>query len=190
MNGYWIAAALLAGGIAAACALGLGPSKRQPLAELGAVDVPGRLDPYAAAEEDGFTVFPFDHTPGSIFLMGSLRPVSEVLALSVWRPSARAQALQALTRRVADRTQGIRWRTQGEYRIGEGTHEVNTSEHAARIVVREYPERQLAIGHMVWAGPAFSLQRQINLIESTAAAFEPHMPVAEYLNAARERPHD
>lgn len=182
MTTYLIAAALLAVlltvAASAAAWLGSGRTRPQPLAELGTVQVPSRLDPYAAEEGDGFSLFAFDHTPGSILLMGSNRPVSEVLALAVWHADARATALEALTVRVADRTRRIRWRTEGAYRIGEGPHEVNASEHEARIVVREYPERQLTVGYMAWAGRTFTLQRQIDLVESTAAAFEPRMPVA------------
>lgn len=186
MTLYLIAAALLVGSVAGAW-FGGSAAKRQPLEELGFVDVPGRLDPYAAQEADGFAVFSFDQTPSSILLMGSLRPVSEVLALSVWRADTHAAALESLIRRVADRTREIQWRTQGEYRIDEGQHEVNTSEHEARIVVREYPDRQLTVGHMAWSGRSFPLQRQIDLIESTVSTFEQRMPVAQYLQAAADR---
>src|SRR5262245_49794015 len=102
MNLYWIAA-LVIGSLSVASAgmfFGTGSVKRQPLQELGFAKVPSRLDPYAPREDDGFAVFSFDHTPNSIFLMGSNRPVSEVLALAVWRADSRAAALQALTSRV------------------------------------------------------------------------------------------
>lgn len=192
MNGYAIAAALVLGGLVATSAAAWfgAAAKPQPLAELGTVAVPGRLDPYAADEADDYTVFSFDHTPGSIFLMGSNRPVSEVLALAVWRADKRAAALEALTRRVADRTRNIRWSPQGSGRIGEGTHEVNTSQHAARIVVREYPERQLAIGHMVWTERSLTAQQQMALVDATASSFAQRMPVADYLRLASGRVRD
>lgn len=189
MNWYWIAAALIVGGISVAGAGSLfGSEKRQPLAELGSVSVPSRLDPYPADEANGFAVFSFDHVPNSILLMGSNTPLSEVFAVSVWRPDARAAALEALTIRVADRTRDIRWSTQGDYRIGEGEHEVNTSRHEARIVVREYPDRQLTVGHMIWVTRSFPLRRQMELIEATVANFEQRMPVADYLRIAADRP--
>lgn len=190
MNLYWIAA-LVIGGISLASAgmfFGSGSVRRQPLAELGFASVPSRLDPYAAQEDEGLALFSFDQTSSSIFLMGSNRPVSEVLALAVWRSDSRAAALRSLTGRVVDRTGDIEWTTQGEYRIGEGVHEVNASKHDARIVVREFPDRQLTIGHMMWVKRSFSMQEQMELIEATAASFEQRAPVADYLRIASDRP--
>ncbi|WP_129779146.1 hypothetical protein [Peristeroidobacter soli] len=189
MHLYWIVA-LVIGGISVASAgmfFGTGSTKRQPLAELGFVDVPSRLDPYATREGEGFALFSFDQTSGSIFLMGSNRPVSEVLAIAAWHRDSRSDALKALTSRAADRTDNIKWTTQGEYRIGQGVHEVNASEHDARIVVREYPDRQLTIGHMTWVKRS-SAQDQMKLIETTAASFEQRVPVADYLQLASDRP--
>jgi hypothetical protein len=190
MNLYWIAA-LVIGSISVASAgmfFGSGSAKRQPLAELGFANVPSRLDPYAAKEGEGLAVFSFDQTPNSIFLMGSNRPISEVLAFAVWRPDSREAALKSLTGRVADRTDNIKWTTQGEYRIGEGVHEVNASKHEARIVVREFPDRQLTIGHMTWVKRSLSTGEQVELIEKTAASFEQRVPVADYLRIASDRP--
>ncbi|MBL8265499.1 hypothetical protein [Steroidobacter sp.] len=190
MNLYWIAA-LIVGSISVASAgifFGGSGAKRQPLAELGFISVPTRLDPYATQEADGFAVFSFDSTPSSIFLMGSSRPVSEVLAVSVWRPDARAAALKAVTSRAVDRTDQITWTTRGEYRIGVGVHEVNASKHDARIVVREFPDRQLTIGHMSWIKRSLSEARQIELIEASFTSLEQRTPVAEYLLIAADRP--
>lgn len=190
MNLYWIAA-LVIGGISVASAgmfFGSGSAKRQPLAELGFATVPRRLDPYAAQEGEGLAVFSFDQTPNSIFLMGSHRPISEVLAFAVWRPDSRAAALSSLTGRVVDRTDNVKWTSQGEYRIGEGVHEVNTSKHEARIVVREFPDRQLTIGHMTWVKRSFSTQEQMELVDAAAASFEQRVPVTDYLRIASDRP--
>lgn len=190
MNLYWIAA-LIVGGISVASAgifFGGSGTKRQALAEFGFVSVPTRLDPYATQEVDGFAVFSFDSTPSSMFLMGSNRPVSEVLAVSVWRADSRAAALRSLTNRTVDRTDAIKWTTRGEYRIGEGVHEVNTSKHDARIVLREFPDRQLTVGHMSWVKRSMSEARQIELIEATVASLEQRTPAAEYLQIAADRP--
>jgi hypothetical protein len=190
MHLYWIAV-LVIGGISvvgASMFLGSGSTRRQSLAELGFADVPNRLDPYGAKEGEEFAVFSFDQTPNSLFLMGSNRPVSEVLALAVWRPDSRGAALRSLTSRVVDRTDNITWTTHGEYRVGEGVHEVNASKHDARIAVREFPDRQLTIGHMTWVKRSFSTQEQIELIETTAARFEQRVPVADYLRIASNRP--
>jgi hypothetical protein len=188
MNLIWIGAVVIGGISVASAGMFFGSGKRQPLEELGFANVPGRLDPYATAEDDGFAVFSFDRTPNSIFLIGSNRPIAEVLAVAAWRPDRRAAALNALTSRVVDRTGAIVWSTQGEYRIGKGVHEVNTSKHEASIVVREYPDRQLTIGHMIWRKRSFSLEDQMQLLEATMASFEQRLPVADYLRIATDRP--
>ena len=83
MNGYAIAAALVLGGLVATSAAAWfgAAAKPQPLAELGTVAVPGRLDPYAADEADGYTVFSFDHTPGSIFAYLAVIPPGQHFAV-------------------------------------------------------------------------------------------------------------
>ena len=86
-----------------------------------------------------------------------------------------------------DRTNDIKWRTDGAFEIGEGLHDVNTAKHPAWLVVREVPDHNLTIAHMVWQQDA-SLERVRRTIMKSYASFRPGGRPEEYLAIARDRP--
>ena len=122
----------------------------RPIGALGEITIPARLDPYAADSGTGYLLFPFDRTSNSFLMMGSNRPVMEGLVVAAWELSSSREAHEAVKDRVRDRTSGIAWRFEGDWEVGAGVHEVNTTSHPAIVVVRDVPEHNLTIGYFAW----------------------------------------
>lgn len=164
-------------------------TSRRSLRELGDVAVAKRLDDQKVAERDGYALFPFDHTHA--FRMGSSRPITERLTIAAWLPATRAQARQQaigdVTEAWLQHMRDLRWRDEGDVRIGEGVHEVNAASHDAWVLVRDDAPHALTVAYMVWKQDA-SLERARATVNDVVRSFRPGRPVAEYLAIARDRP--
>jgi len=109
------------------------------------------------------------------------------MILAVWADGFRDNALAKVREEVADRTTGIAWRREGQYEIGQGTHEVNASKHKAWIVLRESPEKKAYAGYMTWEGTQF-LEEVKRTVDLALSSLTYDRPVAEYLKLATDRP--
>ena len=161
--------------------------KRRTLNELGSVDLPARLEDRGSVENRHLARFAFDRTSNSIFMMGSNRPISEKLVLGVWEAGYRDETWQHVRSEAPERTSDIRWTHQGDYEIGDGIHEVNTSKHPAWIVLREAREKQAIAGYMLWKKNG-SLDEAKRVVDGALASLTFERPIPEYLALAADRP--
>ena len=162
-------------------------NKKFGLNELGSVELPSRLESRGVQESAGHASFRFDRTSGSLFMMGSNRPINEQLILTVWANGHRDAALLNTQLAAPERTTGIVWRREGDYDVGEGTHEVNASKHKAWIVTRESAEKHALAAYMVW-DKTQSLAEAKRTVDQALASLHFDRPIAEYLRLASDRP--
>ena len=162
----------------------VGATRRQ-LYELGEVSVPARLESRNPWEQGSFALFSFDRS--AMWPIGSNRPVPERLVVAVWTPASRDTARAAAIKDARDRTEEIQWRRDGDYSVGEGTHNVNTAVNPAWVIVREFEERSLTIAYMAWKKDA-TLDKARRIVSNVYESFRPAASPADYLAIARERP--
>ncbi|HWA43105.1 MAG TPA: hypothetical protein VHA10_07835 [Hypericibacter adhaerens] len=161
------------------------------LLELGSIEAPARLTPYAPDESPERVLFRFHRVKDSFLWMGSNTPYREALTVAVWPEGGSAGPDSGWEREflslATDRVEGIAWRQESDFRIGEGIHRVNTHETPSWVLVRYWPERHLALGYMIWKKDA-SLDQAKAMVERVAASFKPKLDLPAFFQIVRERP--
>lgn len=193
MDLYAVTATIVGGGLALRAwrrAAGRRPTLRL-LPGLGTVAVPRRLEDRAAEPERDGAIFRFDRVASGWHYIGSLTPIRERLTVGVWAGEDATGAVPPLAhefrRATIERVEAPRWRHDGDFEIGEGTHEVNTNRNPAWVLLHRPPGGALRFGYMAWQRDATLPQARATL-RRAAASVVLRVPPERFLAELRAGP--
>jgi hypothetical protein len=160
------------------------------LLEFGAIALHDRLETRSPDERFDHVLFYFER-PGWSFVPGGIPAIRERMSIAIWAegagPESRPDWEPRFRTLAYSQVGDLRWRSENDIVIGEGTHRVGMITRPAWMLMHRLVNEPVWIAYMLWQSDG-KLEEAVATIREVAASFTPSMSQREFFKLVRQRP--